>query len=90
MGLDSMGPLMHRFFPNKYISQYNMILVESADEEPQIQRANSKIIPGFSTVFRVNAPNPSIVQGSTVYIIHTQNLRHMGRGYVLHLHTHTE
>ena len=47
---------------------HDLKLVESADAEPQLRRANYKVIRGFLTVQRVSTPIPFVVQGSTVCV----------------------
>ena len=42
-------------------------LFESANVGPWMRRAGCKVMCGFKTVQRVSAPNPYVVQGSTVY-----------------------
>ena len=50
----------------KYVSQYYTIhdpwLVESTDAEPQIQRADCKVISEFLTEKRVYAPIPALLK----------------------------
>ena len=57
------------FFKSKYLT------VESTDAELWIRRAYCKFILGFSTTERTVVPNPSIVQGSTVYLIKSDQLQ---------------
>ena len=42
-------------------------LVQYADVEPQIRRADYKVISRFSTLQGVGAPNTSVVQGWAVF-----------------------
>ena len=44
-------------------------LFEFPDVEPRLQRADCKVIQGFSTAQRVGVPNSCVVQGSAVYIL---------------------
>ena len=66
MGLNT-DPIMCRYFSTHTTVRHDPQLVEPMDAKPQIQRAKCKVICGFSTVQRVGAPNPHVVQGSTVF-----------------------
>lgn len=48
---------------------YDLLLVESADVEPWIWRADCKVTHGFLTVWGVCPPHTCIIQGSAVVVI---------------------
>ena len=67
-GLNCVRPLTCRSFFTKCMATglHDLWLVECTDVQPQIHRADSKVIIWLSTALRVRAPNPRFVQGSTV------------------------
>lgn len=59
---------MQIFFNNQVLQYYmDPWLVQYADMEPQIRRADYKVISRFSTLQGVGAPNTRVVQGSAVF-----------------------
>ena len=76
MGLNCAGPLTHFFFLFPPINMYYIVpcnpwLGESKDAELWVQRADYKVIWGFSTAQGSSAFNPQVVQGSAVLTCHS-------------------
>ena len=76
MGLNWAGPLIRgNFFHKNSINfkvknavLHNPWLIESSNLEPWLSRADYGVIHKFFTAWRVGAPYPHIVQGSTVLV----------------------
>lgn len=61
----------HRFEMHRsmsWIGPHDLWLAEPVDGKLQMPRDECKVIHGFSVSWRVGAPNPHIVQGSTVIL----------------------
>lgn len=64
MGLNCAGPLICEFLKiNTYYSTQDSCLVEFQDVEPRIQKADCKVVPGFSIAQGVGALTPALFKG---------------------------